>query len=232
MNWAIWAYSSQVFGGAERRVELRLVGLLHLRILEDVLAIVEGEHVAVVEEAPDLALVGRQRLVERVVVLEVRHVHVFGDVVVERRDHAAIGQRRRPGRRDVEHVIGAGAGDVLGDRLGILVRIGQFDDVRLDAGELLPHRPGEIARVERLQAGLVGHVDGDAGKLLGGLRGAEGGAVGRPLGGRLHRQRLRLAERRGRIGQFQRLLGDGPLRHAGRAAAPTRRACRSSGRSG
>ena len=136
----------------QRLAELGLVGLLQLRILEDVLAIVEGEHVAVVEEAPDLALVGRQRLVERVVVLEVRLVHVLGDVVVERRDHAAIGERRRPGRLDVEDVVGAGAGDVLGDRLRILVGMRQLDDVRLDAGELLPDRAGEVARVERLQA--------------------------------------------------------------------------------
>ena len=219
-------------GRAERRVELRLIGLHHLRILEDVLAVVEGEHVAVVEEAPDLALVGRQRLVERVVVLKVRHVHVFGDVVVERRDHAAVGERRRPGRRDVEDVIGAGAGDVLGDRLGILVRIGQFDDVRLDAGELLPHRPGEIARVERLQAGLVGHVQGDAGILLGGLRGAEGGAVRRPFRRRLHAP----APAPGRAARpdppVPASAGRWPIPSCLPAAAPKRRACRSSGRSG
>ena len=46
----------------------------------------------------------------------------------------------------------------------------QLDDVRLDAGQLLPHRAGEVARVERLQAGLVGHVEGHAPVLLGGLR--------------------------------------------------------------
>jgi hypothetical protein len=48
-----------------------------------------------------------QRLVERMIVLEVGRVHVFGDVIVERCDDAAIGQRRRPGWRDVEDVIGA-----------------------------------------------------------------------------------------------------------------------------
>ena len=87
---------------------------------------------------------------------------------------------------------------MLGDGLRVLVRIGQLDDVGLDAGELLPHRAGEVARIERLQAGLIGHADGDAGVLLGGLDGAVGGAVLRPFGRCGEGERLGLAERRAR----------------------------------
>ena len=35
----------------------------------------------------------------------------------------------------------------------------QLDDVELDAGQLLPERAREVPRLQRLQAGLVGHVE-------------------------------------------------------------------------
>ena len=108
---------------AKRLAEFRLVGRLQLRIVEYVRAVVERELIAVVEHAPALALVQGDRLVERVIVVEVGLVHVFGDVVVDRHDDAAVGEGGDPGRLDVEDVVGAGIGDVLGDRLGILVGV-------------------------------------------------------------------------------------------------------------
>ena len=141
-------------GGSSALLNLALIGGLHLGVFENVLAVVEREHVAVVEEAPDLALVGRQRLKERMVIVEIGLVEIFGDVIVERRDDAAVGERGRPCGLDVENVIGARAGDMLGDRLRILVGMREFDHVGFDAGQLLPERAGEIARVERLQTGL------------------------------------------------------------------------------
>ena len=128
----------------------RLVSRLQLRIVEYVLAIVKSELIAVVEHAPLLAFVHRDRLVQRVVVVQVGLVHVLGDIVVDRHDDAAIRERRDPGRLDVENVVGAGASDVFGDRLGILVGVGELHDVEIDAGQRLPQRPGEILRLERL----------------------------------------------------------------------------------
>ncbi len=182
-------------------IELRLVGGLELLVAEDVLAVVEREDIAVVEDAPALALVGRHRLVERMVVLQVRLVHVLVDIVVDRRDHAAIGERGNPGRLDLEDVVGAGLRDVLGDRLRVLVGMRELDDAEVGARELLPERAREVARLERLETGLVGHVEGDAGKLLGGLDGPIGRAVRRPFGRCLDGGGLRLAERR--IGRRQ-----------------------------
>ena len=64
--------------------------------------------------------------------------------------------------------------------------------------------PGEVPRLERLQAGLVGHVEGDALVLvfLRRLDGAIGRSVRRPLGRGLDRRGLRLAERRARVGEL------------------------------
>ena len=68
----------------QRFAELRLVSRLQLRIVEYVLAIVESELIPVVEHAPVLAFVQRDRLVQRVVVVQVRLVHILGDIVVDR----------------------------------------------------------------------------------------------------------------------------------------------------
>ena len=130
--------------------ELPLVSRFQLRIVEYVLAIVESELIAVVEHAPLLAFVHRDRLVQRVVVVQVSLVHVLGDIVVDRQNDAAIREGRDPGRLDVENVVSARASDVFGDRLGILVRVGELHDVEIDAGQRLPQRPGKILRLERL----------------------------------------------------------------------------------
>ena len=204
MNCAVSRVLVPGLGHRQVLVELGLVGLLQLGIAEDVGAIVEREHVAVVEEAPALALEGRQELVERVEVLEIGLVHVLGDVVVDRQDHAAVRERGDPGGLDVEDVVGAGARDVLGDRLGVLVRVRQFLDVEADAGQVLPERAREVPGLERLQAGLVGHVEGGTLVLLGGLDGAIGRVLRRAFGRRLDRGGLRLAERRARVRELDR----------------------------
>ena len=189
---------------AEWFAELRLIGGLQLGIVKYVRPVVERPLVAVVEHAPALALVQGDRLVERVVVVEVRLVHVFRDIVVDRKDHAAVGERRYPCRLDVEHVVGAGIGDVLGDRLGILIGMGQFDDVEIDAGQRLPKRPREILRLERLQTRFVGEIEGDALVLvaLRRLHRTVGRTVRRAFGRRLHGRRLGLAERRALVCEF------------------------------
>ena len=153
-------------------------------------------------------------------VLEIGLVHVLLDVVVDRQDDAAIRHRGNPGRLDVEDVVGAGARDVLGDRLGVLVRVRQLLDVEADAGQVLPERAGEVPGLERLQAELVGHVEGRALVLLGGLDGAVGRVLGRPFGRRLDRGGLRLAERRARIGELDR----GPRRARAKARPEQREA--------
>ena len=74
--------------------------------------------------------------------------------------------------------------------------------------------PGEVARVERLQPGLVGHVERDAVEFLGGLHGAIGRAVRRAFGRGLQRRGLRLAERRRRIGELDLRPAPAPIRSA------------------
>ena len=203
---------------AQVALELGLIGSAQLAVLEYVTPIVEGELVAVVEEAPALPLVGGQGFVERMIVLEVGRVHVFGDEPVNRGDHAAIGERGDPGRLDVEDVVGAGLRDVLGDRLGVLVRVGEFGDVVAYPGELLPERAGEVARLKRLQPGFVCHRQGRHFKRLRRLHRAIGRAVLRLLRRGLDRQRLHTAERRGRVGQIDR-----GLRHVRQREAAERR---------
>src|SRR5262249_3280973 len=124
--------------------ELRLIGGLELGIAEYVRAVIEGKLVAVVEHAPSLALVERDRLVERMEVVEIGWVHVFGDVIVDWQNDTAVRQSRDPGRLYVENVIGTRIGYVLGNRLGILVGMCEFDDAEIYPGQTLPERPREI----------------------------------------------------------------------------------------
>jgi hypothetical protein len=79
-------------------VVLRLVRRPQLRVLDNVLAVIQRQHVAVVEESPALPFVDWQELEKRMIILQIRLVHVLGNVVVDRRNHPAIGQRRNPGR--------------------------------------------------------------------------------------------------------------------------------------
>ena len=206
--------------------ELLLVGIFHLRVFEDVLTIVEGEHVAVVVEAPAFALVGDDRLEQRMIVLEVRLVHVFCDIVIDRRDHAAVGERRDPIRFDLEDVIGARLRDMLGDRLRELVRVGQFGDIPLGPGQFFPQRPGIVARFERLQARLVGLCEGHAGQLLGGLDGPKSRPICWPGRRGLSCSDLGLAERCRRVGQNGLGLGD---RAVGQGREQRSRGCNHAG---
>src|SRR5262249_43370333 len=152
-------------------------------VAEDVLAVVEGEYVAVVEDAPAFSFVEGDRLVERVVIVQVCRVHIFGDIVVNGNDDLAIGHSGDPGRIDVEHVIGAGIGNVLGNRLGVLVGMGQLDHVDIYAGQPLPQRAREVLGFERLQPRLVGQVEGGPLVRLRRLHGTICRSIRRPRGG-------------------------------------------------
>ena len=218
-------------GYFERLVEFRLVCALQLGVIENILAIIEREHIAVVEEAPDFAFVGWQGLEERMIVREVRLVEIFRDEVVQRCDHTAIGQRGRPRRLDVEDVVGPRGCNMLGHRLRILVGMGEFYDIGLNAGQLLPQWARKVARIKRLQTGFIGHVQGHALILLCGLDRDIGRPVCRSLEGGFERRRLSLAERRRGVGEFCRRLRQrhlacrgqeraGNSKHAGHLAKP------------
>ncbi len=186
----------------ERLAEFGLIGRLQLGIPEHVRPVVERELVAVVEDAPPLPLVEGDRLVKRMIVVEIRLVHVFRDIVVDRDDDPAVGEGRYPRRLDVQDVVGAGIGDVLGDRLGILVGMRQLDDIVVHPRQRLPERTREVLGLESLKPGLIGHVEGDALVLLRGLHGTIGRAVGRPLRGGLDGRILGLAQRRALVGEL------------------------------
>ena len=211
---------------AERLAKFGLICGFQLGIVKNVLAIIESELVAVIEHAPALALVHGDRFVERMVVVEVRLVHVFVDIVVDRQNDAAVGEGGYPGRLDVENVVGAGIGDVLGDRLGVLVGMRKFDDVEVDSGQRLPKGSGEILRLERLQAGLIGEVEGDALVLvsLRRLHRPKGRSIRRTLARRLDRGPLGLAQRGALVGELDlRDIGHrGPRLGAGRRVAEPR----------
>ena len=158
------------------RLELRLV----LRVLEQVLAVVEDEEVAVVRESVDLAV--DLHLVVAVGgsdVVELRAVAVLVDVGVQLLERAGLDQVRHPARDDVQRVIGAGAGAVLLEDLGEHLGRRHLDDLDLDAGQLLPLRAREVQGVERLKSRLPHDADLRSGVLLGRFH--------RPLGRGLRR---------------------------------------------
>ena len=64
--------------------------------------------------------------------------------------------------------------------------------------------PEKLRGSSAWRPGLVGHVEGRALVLLGGLDGAVGGVLRRPFGRGLDRGGLRLAERRARVGELDR----------------------------
>ena len=192
-------------GDAQRLAVLRLVRLLQLRIPDHVLAVVEAEFVAVVKHSPALSFVRRQELVQRMVVVEIGRVHVSGDELVDRLDDPPVGEGGNPGRLDIEDVVGAGVGDVLRDRLGVLVGMRKLDHVLGNPRQRLPLRARVVLRFERLQAGLIGDVEGGAFELLGGLHRPVRRSVGGALGRCRHGRRLGLPQRR--VGRRQFHLG-------------------------
>ena len=104
MNWATWLNSSQPRGHAEVLPELRPVGRLELRIVEDVLAVIERPDVPVVEEAPRLALVAPERAVQGMQVRESRLRPVLPDEAVDREDHALVREVGEPRGRHLDRV--------------------------------------------------------------------------------------------------------------------------------
>ena len=190
-----WPMSGVLLPGLRRpqvvavlRLELGLV----VRILEEILAVVEDEEIAVVRESVDLAV--DLHLVVAVRgrdVVELRAVVVLVDPGVQLLQRAGLDQVRHPARDDVQRVIGAGAGAVLLEDLGEHLGRRHLDDLDLDTGQLLPLRAGEVEGVEGLKPRLPHDADLRSGVLLGRFH--------RPLGRGLRRgdAACREADRRG-----------------------------------
>ena len=115
--------------------------LHHFRIFENVLAVVEEHHVAIVGEAIDLAAdghlivaIGGRDILQFIAVAELvdQRIEVF--------QRPGPHQIRHPGGDDVQRIISAGTGaEVLHD-LGEHLVGRHFDDLDLDSGEFFPLR--------------------------------------------------------------------------------------------
>ncbi len=167
----------ELLPGLRRREVVAVFGLevvLQIGAGEDVLAVVEQEHVAVIREAVDLP-VDRHLVVAigRGDHLQLVAEAVLVDVGIELLERAGLCQVGHPRRNHVERVVRAGAGAILLHDLGEHFGGRHFDHFDLAAGLLFPQRAGEIERVERLQSRLPDDGDGLAGaNFLGGFDGS------------------------------------------------------------
>ncbi len=146
--------------------ELLTETLPDLRPRENVLAVVQQEDVAIVENRVDAAI-------DRHVVPECRgNTGQFlakaepVDEGVERLQRPHANQIGSPGRDDIDDVECSGTCAMLDHDLGENLIDRYFDDLDFHARQLLPKRPGVVQKVEGLQAGLPFDSQRGAGEFL------------------------------------------------------------------
>ncbi len=128
--------------------------LLVLRVLEQVLAVVGHEHVAIDDEAVDLAVVAHPVLERRIDVVEFALHSILFDVGIERFGGAVSNHVGKPCGRNQQHIVAASSRLLFENGLGIDLLEWKLDNLYLDAGEFFPFGP-DILRVEqRLQPRL------------------------------------------------------------------------------
>ena len=135
--------------GGEVIAGLGLELLLHLRILEDVLAVVEQHHVAIVGEAVNLivdlhlvvAVGGRD-------VLQLVGVAVLLDKGIQLLQRSCAHEVGHPRGDHVQRVIGGSTRTVVLHDLCEHLVGRHFDHVDLDAGKLFPLGPRVVERVK------------------------------------------------------------------------------------
>ena len=153
--------------------------LLQVGARENVLAVIEQEHVPVIGKAVDLA-VDRHLVVaiRRRDLLQFVTEAVLVDVGIEHFQRAGLREVGHPRRDHVQRVVRAGARTELLHDLGEHFRGRHFDDLDLATGLFFPQRTGELGRVERLQPGFPNNGDGLA---VADFLGRFDGSLGRAL---------------------------------------------------